>query len=277
VLGIAQDGGHPQPGCQRACCHGLPASEHHLPASLGIVDPDSGQRWLIDATPALPQQLTRLDAVFPGPLSGILLTHAHMGHYTGLMYLGREVMGARGVPLMVQPRMADYLRNNGPWSQLVALGNVRLDVATEWALGDAGAGPRIRVEAIPVPHRDEYSETVGFRITGPQHSVLWLPDIDRWEGWDRRLEDEIARVDVAFVDGTFWADGELQRDMAQVPHPRIAATVERLRPLPAAERTKVRFVHLNHTNPAYNADSHEASVIHAAGMSVAREGERIDL
>jgi pyrroloquinoline quinone biosynthesis protein B len=272
VLGIAQDGGHPQPGCTRACCRELAPGEGHLPASLAIVDPDAGKRWIVDATPAFPAQLARLGEVAPGPLDGILLTHAHIGHYTGLMYLGREVMGTVGLPLLVQPRMGEFLARNGPWKQLVDIGNVVLQVGTRWTLTE-----RVTVDAIPVPHRDEYSETVAFVIRGPTHSVLWLPDIDRWEAWSHRLQDVLATVDAAWIDGTFWADGELSRDMAEVPHPRIAATIERLAALPAVERAKVRFVHLNHTNPAYKVDSREAELIRINGVAVATEGERFDL
>lgn len=275
VLGVAQDGGHPQPGCRRACC--ADPTVRHLPCSIAIVDPDSGERWLLDATPALPEQLARLDAVAPRRpdaqvLDGVLLTHAHMGHYTGLLWLGREVLGTRGVPLHVMPRLATFLTHNGPWSQLVELGNVRLVVGAEVRLN-----ARLSATALVVPHRDEYSETVGWRVTGPSQSALYLPDIDSWEAWELPLEDVLATVDVAWIDGTFWADGELGRDMAEVPHPRIAATIGRLAALPASERAKVRFTHLNHTNPALNPVSPEAARVRAAGMQVAWEGERFEV
>jgi pyrroloquinoline quinone biosynthesis protein B len=237
-----------------------------------VVDPEAGVAWLIDATPALPEQLARLREVTAAPLSGVLLTHAHMGHYLGLAFLGREGMGLRGLPLGVQPRMAAFLAANAPWSQLVALDNVRLQVAPRFQLS-----PRVSVEALRVPHRDEHSETVAFRIRGPRRSVLWLPDIDAWEGWDLAIEDVLAGVAAAWIDGTFWADGELARDMGEVPHPRVAATLARLAPLPAAERAKVRFVHLNHTNPALDPDSAEAARVRDAGMAVAREGERVEV
>lgn len=178
VLGVAQDGGHPQPGCTRTCC--AEGSARHLASSLAVVDPAAGARWLVDATPAFPEQVARLAAAAAGPLSGILLTHAHIGHYTGLQYLGREVMGTRGLPVHAMPRMAAYLANNGPWSQLVALGNIELAVASEVALS-----PSVRATALVVPHRDELSETVAWRIAGPTRSALWLPDIDRWESWAR--------------------------------------------------------------------------------------------
>lgn len=262
VLGIAQDGGVPQAGCRRACCSDAVV---RLPACLALVDGD--RRWFVDCTPAFPAQLRRLDAVAPGGLDGILLTHAHIGHYTGLVHLGREAMSTRALPLHVQPRMATFLGENGPWRQLVERGNVRLDVADGWTLS-----PRLRVEAVPVPHRDEVSETVALRIHGPRGRALWLPDIDAWDQ-DALLDD----VDVAWIDGTFWADGELDRDMAEVPHPRMAELVERFAALPVATRAKVRFVHLNHTNPAVRPDSPEAAKVRAAGLRIAEEGERVDV
>lgn len=272
VLGIAQDGGHPQAGCRRPCCAGLAPGAGHLPACLAIVDEATGQRWLVDATPALPEQLRRLDEVAPGPLSGILLTHAHMGHYLGLAHLGREGMGAHGVPLGVQPRMAMYLAQNGPWNQLIAFGHVRL-----WASHRFPLAPDLTVETIPVPHRDEVSETVAFVVRGPRRAALWLPDLDAWEAWDRALPEVLAGVDIAWIDGTFWADGELDRDMREVPHPRIVDTLARLADLPAAERAKVHFIHLNHTNPALRAGSPERARIEAAGMAVGWEGQAVEV
>ena len=282
VLGIAQDAGYPQAGCLKACCQPAwddPQRRRH-PASLGIIDPATGERWLIDATPALPDQLRALDALVPARRgeapTGVLLTHAHIGHYTGLVHLGREVMGAQAVPLWVMPRMAGFLRQNGPWSQLVDAGNVELvelveDVAVQ-------LNPRLRVTPLRVPHRDEYSETVGYRVEGPGGSLLWLPDIDKWERWPRGIEAVIETVDVAFVDGTFFDGDELPgRDMAEIPHPFIRESLDRFAPLPAAARAKVRFIHLNHSNPALQAESEARRAVRAAGLAVAEQGERVPL
>ena len=41
-----------------------------------------------------------------------------------------------------------------------------------------------------VPHRDEYSETVGFKIIGPNKSALFIPDIDKWNKWESESEEE---------------------------------------------------------------------------------------
>jgi pyrroloquinoline quinone biosynthesis protein B len=275
VLGVAQDGGAPQAGCARVCCAGRWEGRDrrfHV-ACLGIVDPDTSQRWIIDATPDFPAQLHMLGGALP---TGILLTHGHIGHYPGLAHLGREVMGARGVPVYAMPRMRGFLTDNGPWGQLVRLGNIALQplVADE----PVRLNERITVTPFSVPHRDEYTETVGFRIDGPRRSALYVPDIDKWHRWDRRIEDLIAAVDVAFLDGTFYADGELEgRDMSAIPHPFIEESMRRFEPLPARQRDKVRFIHLNHTNPALDDGSAARKTIEAAGFHVAREMERCEL
>jgi pyrroloquinoline quinone biosynthesis protein B len=279
VLGVAQDGGYPQAGTKESAAWDDPAQQR-LVASLGIVDPQSGERWLVDCTPDFPQQLHRLDrlapaAVTPG-LAGVLLTHAHVGHYAGLIHLGREAMGAQRVPVYAMPRMEAFLRGNGPWELLVRLGNVELRPLA--AGTPVRLGARLTATPLLVPHRDEYSETVAFRIAGPTRTLLWLPDIDKWERWDAqgtKLEAVLAGVDVAYLDGTFFADGEVPgRSMAEIPHPFVRETIARLAALPAVERHKVRFVHLNRTNPLVRSDAAARAEVARAGMAVAEEGER---
>jgi len=282
VLGIAQDGGLPQAGCDRDCCRKAWADPRRARrvACLAIVDPLTPGRWLIDATPDFKDQLRALNAIAPMPeapgLGGIFLTHAHVGHYAGLMHLGREALGARGVRVHVMPRMQAFLSANGPWDLLVRLGNIELAPMREDV--PVALGPRVRVTPFLVPHRDEYSETVGFRIDGPGRAVAYVPDIDKWETWGRRLEDLVAGVDAAYLDGTFYAEGEIPgRSLTEVPHPLIVETVRRLASLPPEERDKVRFTHLNHTNPALQDGSPAARAIREAGFRVAEQGERFPL
>jgi pyrroloquinoline quinone biosynthesis protein B len=283
VLGIAQDGGVPQAGSFRAPGWSDPARRRRV-SCLGIVDPSTGERWMIDATPDFREQLTMLHSVAPAgeaslPLSGIILTHAHMGHYTGLMFLGHESMGAKNVPVYAMPRMAAFLESSGPWSQLVRLKNIELRPLEPGAPVKLNA--RLTITPIPVPHRQEYSEVVGFRIDGPQRSALFIPDIDSWDLLDAqgvRIEELIAGVDVAYLDGTFYANGEIPgRDMTGFPHPFITTSMERFASLPDSERAKVRFIHLNHTNPALWADTEARRAIEQAGFAIAEEGERFDL
>ena len=282
VLGVAQDGGVPQAGTRIRPRWQSPTFRR-LATSLAVVDPAGPSRLIFDATPDFREQLATLDrlaavSVSPG-LDGVFLTHAHMGHYTGLMFLGFESMGASGVPVFAMPKMAEYLRSNGPWSQLVGYGNIELKPMLDRK--PVEVTPRIHVTAMLVPHRQEFSEVVGFKIQGPRRSVLFIPDIDSWTEWEQagiRIEDEIAAVDIAYLDGTFFANGEIPgRDMSGFPHPFISHSMDRFRDLPSAEKRKIRFIHLNHTNPALNPHGEVRRQIEAAGFVVAEEGERQEL
>ncbi len=282
VLGVAQDGGAPHAGCRRECCRrrwGDPALRRHA-SCLALVDPRTGRRWMIDATPDFREQLHALDRIAPSEaapgLDGILLSHAHVGHYLGLAQLGREIMGTRAVPVYAMPRMRELLETSGPWSQLVSLGNIELRALEEGR--SVQLEEDIAVTPFRVPHRDEYSETIGFLIRGPRHTLAWISDIDKWERWEKPIEELLAEVDAAWLDGTFYDEGEIPgRSMAEIPHPFIVESMARLAPLPASERAKVRFVHLNHTNPALEVDGRAAREIRAAGFALAQEGERLEL
>ncbi|MEZ6095887.1 MAG: MBL fold metallo-hydrolase [Pirellulaceae bacterium] len=281
VLGVAQDAGYPQAGCRKPCCQRAweNSEAKRFPTCLAIVDHDSHQRWLLECTPQFTDQLNLLDQLCPNDdaslgVDGILLTHAHIGHYAGLMFLGREVIGAQHVPVYAMPRMMDFLTTQGPWRQLVTLGNIELQPIREEL--EFQLNERIRVTAILVPHRDEYSETVAFRVSGPEKSFLFLPDIDKWERWDRAIEDEIAKVDYAFLDATFYDGDELPgRDMSEIPHPFVVETLDRLRDLDSASKAKVHLIHFNHTNPLLNAESEAAADVTAHGFNVAQQGMRI--
>ena len=280
VLGVGQDAGVPQAGSTDHPGWD-DASLRRFATSLAVFDGE-GRRWLFEATPDFKYQLAALDRIAPRPpgsatpvLAGVFLTHAHIGHYTGLMMLGHESMGAQRVPVHAMPRMAEFLRTNGPWSQLVRYENIVLhEMAADRAVVLDGG---LTVTPFLVPHRQEFSEVVGYRITGPAKTVLFIPDIDRWEDWDQDLATVLAGVDVAYVDATFYANGEIPgRDMSGFPHPFITTTMDRLQHLDADERAKVRFIHLNHTNPALYEGPERAEILRR-GFRVAEEGELLDL
>jgi len=273
VLGVAQDGGVPHAGCRQTLCVDArrDARRRQSVAALGLVDPIAGKRFLIDATPDFALQIEALG----GLPDGILLTHAHIGHYLGLVQLGREVLGARNVPVYCTPSMASFLRSNLPWSRLVALENIaihEIQPGVELALT-----PDLHVTAFRVPHRDEDSDTVAFLVRGPDRKLLWLPDIDKWEKWDRKLADFLADPTlIAFVDGTFFSADELPgRSIAEVPHPLVPETMA-LVAAGSAQARRVVFVHLNHTNRLL-WDAAALREIEGKGFSVAREGQRVRL
>jgi pyrroloquinoline quinone biosynthesis protein B len=272
VLGIAQDGGVPHAGChQKVCVEARrDPSKRRLVAALGLIDPAAGKRILIDATPDFAEQMERLG----GLPDVILLTHAHIGHYLGLAQLAREVLGARQVPVYATPSMAKFLRENGPWKRLIALENIALreiEIGQPFALS-----PALRATAIRVPHRDEDSDTVAFLIEGPSRKLLWLPDIDKWEKWDRKIEELLEDPAlIAFVDGTFFSADEIPgRSIAEIPHPLVPETMARFGPNPP--RGRLFFVHLNHTNRLL-WDRVAIKELEGKGFGIAKEGLRIQL
>ncbi len=270
VLGIAQDAGYPQAGCNKVCCQPFweGREKERYTSCLGIVDKASGQAWMFDASPDFKFQMKNLLA--PGiELDGIFLTHAHIGHYTGLMHLGREVMGAPGVPVYAMPKMKRFLENNGPWSQLIALNNIDLHPLS--ADSTIVLNDNYKVTPFLVPHRDEFSETVGYRIEGPVQSVLFIPDINKWEVWERDIVEEVKNVDLAFLDATFYKNGEIPgRDMSEIPHPFIEESMQKFRDLSEQEKAKVHFIHFNHTNPVIRKTPEREHVL-KEGFKVAEE------
>lgn len=281
VLGIAQDGGYPHAGCKKECCQKYYEGKEprHYVSCLALVDPVTHQRWLFDCTPDFTFQLHELDSIYPVDglgISGILLTHAHIGHYTGLMYLGREAMNAKNVPVYAMPRMREFLEKNGPWSQLVSIKNIEIHNLTNDStiyLND-----RITVTPFTVPHRDEYSETIGFRISANGQSIIFIPDIDKWQKWNQDIRKVVQQNDLLFIDGTFFKEGELPGvKMQEVPHPFIEETMSLLSDLPDKDKEKVYFIHMNHTNPALIGDSATINEVERNRFHVAKERERFEL
>jgi pyrroloquinoline quinone biosynthesis protein B len=255
-------------------------SKRRYVSCIAIVDPVAKQRWIVDATPDFRGQLRLLDLEAPAKnrpgIDGVFLTHGHIGHYAGLVHLGREVMGTSEVPVYAMPRMREFLENNGPWDQLVRLHNISLR-----AIEDGVAvrlNDRLTITPFLVPHRDEYTETVGCRIDGPSRSVLYISDIDKWYDWDVSIVEMISQVSVAYLDGTFYAEGEIPgRNMADIPHPFIAESMALFESLPPDEKAKVRFIHLNHTNPALAPGSNARRQIEKAGYRIAEQKEIFEL
>jgi pyrroloquinoline quinone biosynthesis protein B len=280
ILGIAQDAGYPQVGCKKACCERVldnPKLREKV-VSLGLVDGSTGERWLFEATPDFREQYNDLISISPiaDTLSGIFLTHAHIGHYTGLMQLGREVMGASNVPVFAMPKMRKFLYTNGPWRQLSALNNIKIqkiNTDSTMLLNDD-----LRVKPLLVPHRDEFSETVGFIIQSKQKSILFIPDIDKWSKWNLDIVEIIKQVDYAVLDATFYANGEIpNRDMSEIPHPFVEESMNVFDGLSNADKSKVIFIHFNHTNPLLNEKTTAYKNVIQQGYQIAREGMILNL
>jgi pyrroloquinoline quinone biosynthesis protein B len=280
VLGTAQDAGYPQINCQKSCC--LPYHEgkvkKELISCMGLIDLEAKKKWLFDATPDIALQIQNLKENHletTTVIDGVFLTHAHIGHYTGLMYFGREAMGATKVPVYTMPKMKNFLETNGPWSQLVSLENINLKELQHNTSVDLTNG--LKITPFLVPHRDEFSETVGYKIEGKNKSALFIPDINKWQLWEKNIVAEVKKVDYAFLDATFFKDGEIPRPMSEVPHPFIVETAKLFEAEDKATKNKVIFIHFNHSNPALQ-DAHPLKdSLQKLGFRFAKEGMRVEL
>ena len=282
ILGTAQDAGSPHIGCNKKCCDQLwnDKNINRQVVSLGVVDRLAKKIWLFEATPDMPNQIQQLikhsgfkDKLLP---DGIFLTHAHIGHYSGLMFLGREAIGAKNCKVYAMPKMRSYLESNGPWSQLVSLNNIKLMKLS--ADSNIQLSKNISIVPFIVPHRDEFSETVGYQIISATKSLIFIPDIDKWEKWNKNIIDEVKKHDHILIDATFYQNKEVKgRDMSEIPHPFVEESISLFKDLPIEEKQKIIFIHFNHSNPLLDPESDESKFVESQGFKLARQLEVIPL
>jgi len=288
VLGNAQDGGFPHAACSCPNCSAArtdPARREYV-SSLALILPS--RTVLVDATPDIREQLDTLrdvgahgagapeGRVDRQPVDGVLLTHAHIGHYLGLAFFGFEAVHTKNLPVYATPKMATFLSRNAPWEQLVHTNNIALNPikpGERFALGDD-----VFVTPLLVPHRDEYADTVAFVFEGSRTRVLYIPDTDPWARWSTAPESVFAGIDVALVDGTFFSGDELPgRDLSKIGHPLITDSMNRLGASVESGALEVLFIHLNHSNPLHDPTSLAHQQVLDAGFAVAHRGLEIPL
>jgi len=274
VLGIAQDGGFPQPGCFRECCKSAKNNQKKLISSVAVINAKTHDCWLIDITPDFRNQMKLIKDFlsidsFPN-IKGIFLTHAHVGHYLGLLDLGIEIMNTKDVPVYAMPVMRDFLKKNAPFNFLIDSKNIIIkNIEHNQSISLSNA---VSVKPFLVPHRNELSETVGYNIKSSNKSITYLPDIDGWELWDKNILDVIVNNDILFLDGTFYSDNEIPyRNISKVPHPFISDSLKVFSKLDSEHKKKIFFTHLNHTNPLLHKNSLEAKSLINEGYNILEE------
>ena len=277
LLGIAQDGGRPQPLCQKPCCANVGLDERAFPTSMGIKFEDSSTH-LFDATRNLGDQLNIWQENLP---SHVWLTHAHFGHVDGLGLFGRETIGAKGIILHVSKQMQELIQATPQWAIMLEQGVFTLEV---FATGEEISVESETIIPLLVPHRDEFSDMHAFIIRGKEKSLLYLPDHDTWEetlslyGCKLIIEwFEKFNIDTAFIDGTFWSQHELSgRSQEEVPHPPVSQTIAHLGSRLPSD-AEVFFIHLNHTNPLYDKSSSAFKTVESMGWKIGVQGMKVNL
>ena len=274
ILGVVQDGGMPHLGNNKTCCENIKKDKYVT--SLMLMNNENNESFLFDASPDINKQLNFMGDRIKKDLKGIFLTHAHIGHYTGLMYFGREALNSKLVNVYAMPRMKKFLEENGPWSQLVSLQNISIiELSNESKIS---IDSNVIVQPVEVPHRAEFSETVGYKIYGPNKTALFIPDIDKWYLWEKSIVDEIKQVDYAIIDATFYDSKEVNyRDISEIPHPFVTESMDLFDSTDIKEKNKIYFIHLNHTNPLLNEQSKQYKSVITKGYNVAKEEMILDL
>jgi pyrroloquinoline quinone biosynthesis protein B len=174
------------------------------------------------------------------------------------------VLGEEGVPVYCTASMMEFLSLARPFSLLVEGGNIVLNEVRpnlETVLDG------VRFTPVPVPHRDEVADTVGYVIASGKR-VVYVPDTDSWTD---AIIKEVAEADIALIDGSFYSKDELPR-FEDVPHPPITETLDLLE----TSDTELYFTHLNHTNPS-QADGPERKAVEEKGFHLAFDGLVLDI
>jgi pyrroloquinoline quinone biosynthesis protein B len=282
VLGIAQDGGVPHAGCRCSTCNAAREnpSRRHFTVSLGII---SGSRFaMVDATQDFAHQhhmlwsrATTTGEVecerFPAP-EAVVITHAHTGHYSGLWQLDRSVLAAKDVVVYCPPATAGLISSNEPFRAMEHEGFIR--IAPVQFTSPFELLPDVELELVSVPHRSEWdTDTAAIAIRGSEQSLLYLPDIDSWSGWERDIVSYASEFNIILIDGCFWEAPPRKG----VPHPPITESMDLLQAMADAAEVKIVFTHINHSNPVLIPGSEEAGEVVRRGFHIAREGDSFGL
>ena len=170
------------------------------------------------------------------------------------------------------PRMMKFIENNPMLNQLILSENIRLvsiNSDKEFIVNN-----NIMIKAFDVPHRNELSETVGFKIKGKKKSVIYLPDIDSWDNFEDTIKSLIKDNDILFIDGTFYTKDEIEnRDINKIPHPAILDTMNNFSSLSSYNKEKIYFTHFNHTNHILKNDKQAYNNVLENGFRIAEEGQ----
>ena len=273
ILGIAQDGGVPHPGCYCDTCQFYWDNQIVLsPSSLAIID--EKQLHLFDVTRNLDRQLRK---VGNKNVTDIWLTHGHIGHIDGIGLFGKEVMNLKNVRLHASELMIKLIENTPKWNKLI---EDKILIPIQFNSNESmQISENLKITPIRVPHRDELTDTHAFMINGPEKSLLYLPDHDTWEETLNMVQQDsviewfdFLGIEIVLMDGTFWSKNELSRQ-DDVPHPPVVESLERLGNVKGKE-LEVFFIHFNHTNPLLIPKSNEIKKLLDSGCKIPIEGQQ---
>jgi pyrroloquinoline quinone biosynthesis protein B len=282
LLGTAAGGGLPQWNCDCPNCTAARAGELGPRLQSGAAFSPDGQAWyLIDASPDLGAQLSRLPAPLQrvSPVRGVVLTDAEFDHTLGLLTLREGSQWTLSATAGVHAMLADQFPVPRLLSRYAGLTLQTLTPGVPTRFGTVSLTLTALDDHTPRYHhgrRPEAGATCAVTLRGPTRTLVYAPSLSRLDGPVAHL---LSGADVLLTDGTFFESDELAQlgysqdsalSMGHLPMRESAPVLARLAPL-------VRYVHLNNTNPALPPHSPQRAWLRAQGLDLADDGLEIAL
>jgi pyrroloquinoline quinone biosynthesis protein B len=302
VLGAAAGGGVPQWNCGCPVCQKARTEHPELRSTqASIAVSADGQHWfLVNASPDVRQQAIATPQLHPkalrhSPVAGVILTNGEIDAVAGLLSM-RE-----GSPFTIyaHERVLAILRSNSIFNVLseknVRRQPIAVDQAFEPALPD-GSPSGIEILPFGVPGKgawylegkahpaggDGVGDTLGLRIAD-KASGKYFYFLAACARITEDLKSRLAGAPLIFFDGTVWRDDELivaglgnktGQGMGHIAMSGDHGAIESLAGLDIGRKV---FLHINNSNPALLAGSHERQAAEHAGWQIPADGTEITL
>ena len=89
----------------------------------------------------------------------------------------------------------------------------------------------------------------------------------------KKIED----VGISYYKSELYKNGELKRDMSEIPHPFVEESMSLFSSLSKKDKQKIYFIHFNHTNPLLLEGSMAQKEVLQKGFNLAKQGDIIQL
>ncbi|HXA79301.1 MAG TPA: pyrroloquinoline quinone biosynthesis protein PqqB [Candidatus Acidoferrales bacterium] len=305
VLGSAAGGGFPQWNCGCSNCdrarRGLSGFHPRTQAQVAV-SPCHGSWFLLNASPDLRQQLLRDPDFAPAeqtrgtPISAIILMSADVDGVMGLLHMREfqplKIYATASVLRVLKEENSLFrsLERSAPPVEWEAL---RFDrpISIDQRAGEANSV--LTCEAVPLG--GDYPDYVGAGLRkdlAKQEAVIGLEFVQEGKKFfyapslSGRNDDwkcHAKESDLAFLDGTFWADNELidvrgsGKTAREIGHVPLSGPEGLLAQFPSAGKDRRVLIHLNNTNPVLDEESAANQAVRDAGWEVAYDGMEFEL
>jgi pyrroloquinoline quinone biosynthesis protein B len=300
VLGSAAGGGVPQWNCGCANCEAARAGRtpRRTQSTLAVSpEASAGRYWfLFNCSSDVAGQIESFVPLRPGegrftPINQILLTDANLDHIGGLAVL-RSAFGA-GISVRSTAVVREIGLAQRSFAHFAAAPNrwIEMPLGTTIPVrADDRVDDWLEVRAIAVPgstpgydgRRAVRGAVVAYEIAdrGSKNRLLFAPVFG---AINDTLAGAIASASVAFLDGTFFTDDEMdpkgmlpQRRARAMGHQPVGGGGGTLAQLHGAQN-RIVFTHLNNSNPMLDPQSEAHAAVRASGAEIAYDGMELTL